>query len=275
MKAQYIRLMDAIHSACLVIAGVCIVVITLIIPWGVFTRYVLNSASSWPEPLAILIMIVLSFFSAVVCYREYLHIGVGLLPAALERARQGHPRLDHRNLHDGHQLVPASGTASSSCTRPGTRASPSSRSSPSACPICRADRRRHHRALHHRAVPDAGILPRPHGRNHQQHLHRIVLRAARAHGRSHPSRRVHRPVPAWACRSPMRSASPRSWPRSTSICRSRRSRSRPRTAWTTSRSSRSRSSSSPAASWPKAAWRSGSSISPRCSSASSAAVSRS
>jgi TRAP-type C4-dicarboxylate transport system permease small subunit len=83
MKAQYIRLMDAIHRACLFIAGLCIVVITLIIPWGVFTRYVLNSASSWPEPMAILIMIVLSFFSAVVCYREYLHIGVGLLPAAL------------------------------------------------------------------------------------------------------------------------------------------------------------------------------------------------
>jgi TRAP-type C4-dicarboxylate transport system permease small subunit len=84
MKAQYIRFMDVIHRACLVIAGVCIVVITLIIPWGVFTRYVLNSASSWPEPMAILIMIVLSFFSAVVCYREYLHIGVGLLPAALD-----------------------------------------------------------------------------------------------------------------------------------------------------------------------------------------------
>jgi TRAP-type C4-dicarboxylate transport system permease small subunit len=84
MKTQYIRLMDVIHRACLAIAGVCIVVITLIIPWGVFTRYVLNSASSWPEPMAILIMIVLSFFSAVVCYREYLHIGVGLLPAALD-----------------------------------------------------------------------------------------------------------------------------------------------------------------------------------------------
>ena len=84
MKAQYFRLMDLIHRACLVVAGVCIVVITMIIPWGVFTRYVLNSASSWPEPMAILIMIVLSFFSAAVCYREYLHIGVGLLPAALD-----------------------------------------------------------------------------------------------------------------------------------------------------------------------------------------------
>jgi TRAP-type C4-dicarboxylate transport system permease small subunit len=44
---------------------------------------VLNSASSWPEPMAILLMIVLSFFSAIVCYREYLHIGVGILPAFL------------------------------------------------------------------------------------------------------------------------------------------------------------------------------------------------
>ncbi len=83
MKAQYIRAMDALHQACLVIAGVCIVIITIIIPWGVFTRYVLNSAASWPEPMAILLMIVLSFTSAVVCYREYLHIGVGIVPGML------------------------------------------------------------------------------------------------------------------------------------------------------------------------------------------------
>ena len=64
-------------------AGVCLVVITIIIPYGVFCRYVLNSAASWPEPMAVLLMIVLSFLSAVVCYREHLHIGVGLLPSAL------------------------------------------------------------------------------------------------------------------------------------------------------------------------------------------------
>jgi TRAP-type C4-dicarboxylate transport system permease small subunit len=84
MQASYVGAMDVLHRFCLFVAGVCLVVITIIIPWGVFTRYVLNSASSWPEPMAILIMIVLSFFSAVVCYREYLHIGVGLLPAALD-----------------------------------------------------------------------------------------------------------------------------------------------------------------------------------------------
>src|SRR6266700_7482453 len=83
MKQQYIRAMDAVHNACLFVAGTCLVVITIIVPYGVFTRYALNSAASWPEPMAILLMIVLSFLSAVVCYREYLHIGVGLLPAVL------------------------------------------------------------------------------------------------------------------------------------------------------------------------------------------------
>src|SRR5262245_25433567 len=84
MKAQYIRAMDAVHSACLFLAGACLVIIVLIIPYGVFCRYALNSAASWPEPLAVLLMIVLSFLSAVVCYREYLHIGVGVLPAFLQ-----------------------------------------------------------------------------------------------------------------------------------------------------------------------------------------------
>src|ERR1700759_848811 len=84
MKATYIRAMDHLHRACLIVAGACLVIITLIIPYGVFTRYVLNSAASWPEPLATLLMIVMSFVSAVICYREYLHIGVGVLPAMLE-----------------------------------------------------------------------------------------------------------------------------------------------------------------------------------------------
>ena len=86
MKAHYIRLMDMIHAACLFVAGSCLVVITIIVPYGVFTRYALNSAASWPEPMAVLLMIVLSFLSAVVCYREHLHIGVGVLPAFLDGA---------------------------------------------------------------------------------------------------------------------------------------------------------------------------------------------
>ena len=138
MKAQYIRAMDAIHRACLFIAGICLVVITLIIPWGVFTRYVLNSASSWPEPMAVLLMIWLSFLSAVVCYREYLHIGVGILPALLTGTPKLIARLDHRSRHARHQSVHAVVGHQARATRSGIRASPSSRWSPSASPTCRS-----------------------------------------------------------------------------------------------------------------------------------------
>ena len=61
MKAQYIRAMDHLHRLCLVVSVVCLVIMTVIVPWGVFTRYVLNSGSHWPEPMAILLMIIFSF----------------------------------------------------------------------------------------------------------------------------------------------------------------------------------------------------------------------
>jgi TRAP-type C4-dicarboxylate transport system permease small subunit len=83
MKAIFFRLTEILHRLCYMIAGICIVGITLIIPWGVFTRYVLDSASSWPEPLAVLMMIWFTFIAAALCYRENLHIAVNLLPALL------------------------------------------------------------------------------------------------------------------------------------------------------------------------------------------------
>jgi TRAP-type C4-dicarboxylate transport system permease small subunit len=88
MQASYIGLMDVLHRLCMVIAGVCLVVITIIIPWGVFTRYVLNYGSSWPEPLAVLLMIWFSFTAAALCYRERAHISVEILPSLL----RGWPR---------------------------------------------------------------------------------------------------------------------------------------------------------------------------------------
>jgi len=50
-----------------IVAGAFLVVIVLIIPYGVFTRYVLNSAASWPEPLATLLMIVVTSVTSTPC----------------------------------------------------------------------------------------------------------------------------------------------------------------------------------------------------------------
>lgn len=70
------RAMDALYWACATIAGSALVVISLVVPWGVYTRYVLDSAASWPEPMAILLSIVLTFFGAAVCYRSGVHMRV-------------------------------------------------------------------------------------------------------------------------------------------------------------------------------------------------------
>ena len=89
MKQRFVAAMDLVHSVCMVVAGITLIVITLIIPWGVFTRYVLGVGSSWPEPMAVLLMIWFSFLSAAVCYREGLHIGVQIFANRLT----GAPRL--------------------------------------------------------------------------------------------------------------------------------------------------------------------------------------
>jgi len=81
--------MDVLYAICATIAGTALVLISAIIPWAVFTRYVLNSAASWPEPMAVLLTIVLTFFGAAACYRLRLHMNVSffadMLPPPIRR----------------------------------------------------------------------------------------------------------------------------------------------------------------------------------------------
>jgi TRAP-type C4-dicarboxylate transport system permease small subunit len=83
MTKSFRRAMDALYGVCVFVAGVALVLISAVIPWAVFTRYVLNSAASWPEPMAILLTIVLTFFGAAACYRLGLHMNVTLVVSAL------------------------------------------------------------------------------------------------------------------------------------------------------------------------------------------------
>jgi TRAP-type C4-dicarboxylate transport system permease small subunit len=84
------RTMDALYWLSAGIASVTLVLIAAIIPWGVYTRYVRDSAASWPEPAAVLLSIVLTFFGAAACYRAEIHMRItvvrGLLPPPLRRA---------------------------------------------------------------------------------------------------------------------------------------------------------------------------------------------
>src|ERR1041385_7234056 len=76
MAGLFRRSMDALYLVCVIVGVVALVLISAIIPWAVFTRYVLNSAASWPEPLAILLTIVLTFIGAAAGYRLNLHMNI-------------------------------------------------------------------------------------------------------------------------------------------------------------------------------------------------------
>jgi TRAP-type C4-dicarboxylate transport system permease small subunit len=87
MAGSFRRAMDYLYLLCVIVGCTALVLISAIIPWAVFTRYVLNSAASWPEPLAVLLTIVLTFIGAAAGYRLNLHMNVSYfadrLPARL------------------------------------------------------------------------------------------------------------------------------------------------------------------------------------------------
>jgi TRAP-type C4-dicarboxylate transport system permease small subunit len=76
MAGLFRRTMDYLYVLCVFIGCTALVLISAIIPWAVFTRYVLNSAASWPEPMAVLLTIVLTFIGAAAGYRLNQHMSV-------------------------------------------------------------------------------------------------------------------------------------------------------------------------------------------------------
>jgi TRAP-type C4-dicarboxylate transport system permease small subunit len=88
MRRRYRQAMEVLYIACIAVSGASLVVITLIIPYGVFMRYVLNRAPSWPEPLSVLLMVVFSFLGGAAVYRANVHMAVrALLDAVGARTR--------------------------------------------------------------------------------------------------------------------------------------------------------------------------------------------
>jgi TRAP-type C4-dicarboxylate transport system permease small subunit len=83
MASHYRKAMDALYMLCVAVAGTALVLISAVIPWAVFTRYVLNSASSWPERTAVLLTIVLTFIGTAGCYRAQLHMNVSFFAAMI------------------------------------------------------------------------------------------------------------------------------------------------------------------------------------------------
>jgi TRAP-type C4-dicarboxylate transport system permease small subunit len=71
--------MQMLYIACIAISGVAMVAITIMIPVGVFFRYVLNAALSWPEPASVIMMVAFSFLGGAAVYRAKVHVAVEAL----------------------------------------------------------------------------------------------------------------------------------------------------------------------------------------------------
>jgi TRAP-type C4-dicarboxylate transport system permease small subunit len=80
--------MEALYLACIVVSGLAMVGITIMIPIGVFFRYALNAALSWPEPASTVMMVAFSFLGGAAVYRAKVHVAVeALLNAVPPMAR--------------------------------------------------------------------------------------------------------------------------------------------------------------------------------------------
>ena len=88
MNHPIVRFLDGLYLACIWISGIALVVMCLVIPVGVFARYVLGVGAQWPEPIAILMMVVFTFFGAAAAYRAGAHIAVQMLTDRLPSAPQ-------------------------------------------------------------------------------------------------------------------------------------------------------------------------------------------
>jgi TRAP-type C4-dicarboxylate transport system permease small subunit len=83
MKNSYRRLMQRLYLGCIVLSGVGMVAITLMIPTGVFMRYVMNDPLQWPEPASVIMMVFFSFIGGAAVYRANQQIAVEALIRAV------------------------------------------------------------------------------------------------------------------------------------------------------------------------------------------------
>jgi TRAP-type C4-dicarboxylate transport system permease small subunit len=88
MRSAYRRAMQAVYLACVALSGLAMVAITLMIPAGVFMRYVMNDPLQWPEPASVIMMVFFSFVGGAAVYRANAQIAVeALLKAVGRRSR--------------------------------------------------------------------------------------------------------------------------------------------------------------------------------------------
>ena len=84
------RALNVISYGSTLVAGIALVVLTVIFGWLVFGRYVLNSTPTWVEQVSLLLVVLIAFLGASVGIHKNTHLGVSffreLSPRPVRRA---------------------------------------------------------------------------------------------------------------------------------------------------------------------------------------------
>jgi TRAP-type C4-dicarboxylate transport system permease small subunit len=72
-------ILNRLSTIALYTAGAGMVVMTGVIGWQVFARYVLNNTPSWSEPISLHLMLWFILFGAAVGVRESVHLGLDIV----------------------------------------------------------------------------------------------------------------------------------------------------------------------------------------------------
>jgi TRAP-type C4-dicarboxylate transport system permease small subunit len=77
------RVLGLLSRAITVLSGLCLVFLVVSFGWMVCGRYVLNATPSWVEQVALLLIVVITFFSTAVNARDGSNLSVDILPLML------------------------------------------------------------------------------------------------------------------------------------------------------------------------------------------------
>jgi len=78
-------LFRAIVMVCRIVAGVALVMMTLLLGYQVFGRYVLNDTPTWVDPLSLLLVMLIAFLGAGIGVYENTHLSVVILRKIVSR----------------------------------------------------------------------------------------------------------------------------------------------------------------------------------------------
>ncbi|NRA86138.1 MAG: TRAP transporter small permease [Rhizobiales bacterium] len=79
-QQQFDRILTVLSDFFKLISGLCLIVIVATFAWLVYGRYILNSTPTWVEQLALILVVVITFFSSAVGLKEKTHLSVDILP---------------------------------------------------------------------------------------------------------------------------------------------------------------------------------------------------